>query len=95
MTILLNNVNVDTVGEIFTFSGGSKVLFIRADNFGGGTLTIEAADPSDPSERFATLDGGAFTLNGTKIIESTVPGMKFRAVLAGSSGASNVFASML
>lgn len=92
-SILLNNVDVDITSDEFSFSGGSKVLVVRADDFGGGNVTLESKSRNDTLNRFAAIE--VFTANGNKKILSTVPGIVYRAVLDGSSGASNVYVELI
>jgi len=96
MTILLNQVNVDTVSsEVFIGTGAPAVVFIRGDNYGGGTVTLSTAPPSDIFARFSSLNNGVFTENGDVQIDYLPVGTKLIATLAGSTGASNVFVEAL
>ncbi len=90
---LLDNVDVDTTSSEVRFGGGSKVLIVRADNFGGGTVTLEGKSSNDSANRFASIQ--EFTEDGTVKIQSTGPSFVFRAVLSGSSGASNVYVELI
>lgn len=93
--ILLNNVNVDTIGDPEPTDGGKRVLIVRADSFGDGTVKIEAKSNNDPSGRFLAVPDASFTSGDTKILDGAKSGMTYRAVLSGSSGASNVFAELV
>lgn len=94
MAILLDNVNVDTDGTPVTFRGGPGVIFVRGDNFGNGTITIEIATSDDPTTRFGVLEDGTFTGEATVKIDYLANGSQLKAVFTGSGGASNVFVSV-
>ena len=87
--ILFNNINSDETSEIFTFQGGSALVIVRADDFGGGTVTLETRSKNDTGGRFEEI--ASFTGDSTEKIFSIVPGLDFRVVLAGSTSPSNVF----
>lgn len=91
--ILLNNVNVDTTSDPAEFGGGSKVIVVRGDDFGGGTVTIEVRSNND--SRFLVIEDASFTADGNKILDSTVSGLTFRAVLSGATSPSNVFVELV
>ena len=91
--ILLKNVNVDTTSVEEKVDGGNRALVVRADNFGGGTVQIQVRSNND--SRFVLVTGGSFTADDTKILKSTKSGLTYRAVLSGSSGASNVFVELV
>lgn len=98
MTILLNNVSVDTTSDTFESKGGTGVAIIRGDNYGGGTVTIEMASKSDPNApvfRFSTLPDGSVTADDTVKLDYMPVGTLIRAVLTGSSGANDVFVEIL
>jgi hypothetical protein len=92
MINLLDNVSVDTVGEGFNTLGTDGVLAIYADNFGGGSVSIELSPDGGATWIIATQNGLPFsaTANATVTINRVGQSMKIRAVLAGSTGASNV-----
>ena len=96
MTILLNNVDVDTTtaGEKLG-QGGPKIIFIRGDDFGGGELRIQLAPPSDPQNRFEDIRDGTFVQDAEVHIDYLPPGTNIRVVFEGSTGASNVFVEIL
>ena len=90
--ILLDNVDTDTVSpQTFTGSGGSVIVFIRADDFGGGTVTLSTSPPSDPGNRLNPLNNGTFTADCEVNIEYLPSGTKLSAELAGSTSPVNVF----
>jgi len=91
MTILLNQVNANTVSDTINSNGGKAVVFVRGDNFGSGTVDIEVAAGSDPSSRYTVLTDASFTENGQKTLDYLPAGTKLRANLSGATGASNVF----
>ena len=91
MTILFNNINSDDTSDDVIGQGGPKVIFIRADNFGGGAIQIKTAAPSDPTNRFTALNRGRFTTDADIQIDYLPAGTKIRVVLENSTGASNVF----
>jgi len=93
MTVLLDNVNADTTSSEIEFQGGSRVIVVRGDDFGGGTVAIEVKSNND--SRFLAVEDASFTADGDKILDSTVPGLTFRAVLSGSTSPSNVFAELI
>ena len=92
MTILLNNVDVNTTSAPFQLGdGGPRVIFIRADDFGMGTITISTAPPGDTAIRFRNLFNGA-TKQETEIrIDYLPPGTHIRVRLSRATNASNVF----
>ena len=95
MTVLLNNVDADEVSAEVEFGGGSKVIVVRADDFGGGIVAIEVKSKSDSGNRFLVLANGSFTANGDLILDSTKSGLTFRAVLSGATSPSNVFVELV
>ena len=44
--VLLDNVDANDTSEPKAFGGGSKVVVVRADDFGGGTVDIEQKSES-------------------------------------------------
>jgi len=95
MTILFDNISADDTSAEVLFNGGSKVLNVRADNFGNGTFDLEVATTNDPGKRFTKIPNACFTADGSVIIENVKVGLIFRGVFSGSSGASNVFADLV
>tara|TARA_R110000737_G_scaffold349731_3_gene386661 strand:- start:622 stop:909 length:288 start_codon:yes stop_codon:yes gene_type:complete len=91
MSVLLNNVNADATSTEEIGSGGPKVVFIRADSWGGGFIQIQIASPSDPLARFSNLKDGRFATNAEVHIAYLPAGAKIRASLTNSTGAVNVF----
>ena len=92
MTVLLDNVDIDTVStEEFVGSGGPAIVFIRADGYGGGTVTLSTAPPSDTFKRFSPMNNGEFTGDGEVQIDYLPADTRLIAELSGSTGASNVF----
>lgn len=91
--ILLDNVDADETSEEKTFGGGTKVIVVRADDFGGGEVNIQQRVSNDSLARFATI--ATFTSNGQKILESVKSGIFTRAVLTGSTSPINVFAALI
>jgi len=87
--IILNNINSDETSQTFSFQGGSAVLVVRADDFGGGTVTLETRSKNDTEGRFKEIS--SFTSDGTEKIFSTITGLDFRVVLSGATSPSNVF----
>lgn len=94
MAVLLNNVSSDSSG-IVKNTGGMKVCLIRGDNFGGGSVELSIAAPSDPSERFHILSGGIFISDDEVRVDFLPNGVTLKAELKGSTGASNVFVEVL
>lgn len=96
MTILLNNVSVDTTSEEFESEGGGAIINIRADNFDGATLEIQTASTEDTLDRFATLPNGTFLVDASVKIDYLAQGVKLRVDLSGAGGStSNVFCDIL
>lgn len=94
MTTLLNNVNADTTSAVFLFNGGSGTLFIRGDDFGGGTVALEVATTDDSFDRFIPLPNGVFTEGTTKTLDYLSHSTQFRAVLSGATDPVNIFVSI-
>ena len=96
MTILLDNVDVDTApSTTFSGTGGSAIAFVRGDDFGGGTVTLSVKPPGDSGNRFEPLDSGTFTAGGQINIEYLPSGTKLKAALAGSTNPVNVFVEVV
>lgn len=93
--VLLNNVSADVTSDTFKSTGGIAVINVRADSYGGGTLTIEAASSNDSAQRFVVLTNGTITTDATVKVDYLPSGLIIRAVLTGSAGASNVFVDVL
>jgi len=91
---LLNDVSVDTVGTPKSNDGSSKNIFVTASNFGGGTVTIEASIDDAIWVPLKQPDGtdAAFTENTVFYVQGLTTGAKYRATLAGATGASGVTA---
>lgn len=89
---LLDNVSVDTTGSAIRGDGGSKLLFVSG-TLGGGTISLEISNEDQSVWVPATfLDGAAFavTSTGAFILDRFPTSLFTRAVLSGSTGASNV-----
>lgn len=85
---LLDNVNQDTVGQWFEWSGGSGDIFVTASDFGGGTVTIQRSnDGGTTAIPTKFIDGQIFTAteNGTFPASGWGQGTRLRATLAGST----------
>ena len=96
MTILLNNVSVNTTSAEFLSEGGSAIINIRADDFDGASLAIETASDNDSLDRFVVLPSGTFTIDSSVKIDYLPQGVKLRADLTGAGGStSNVFVDIL
>ncbi len=95
MTILLNEVDVDTTSSEFKSRGGPALAVIRGDNFGSGTVNIELATDADLQSRFDLFPGGAFTANGSLKLDYLPVGTRIRADFTGSTGANDVFVEIL
>ena len=96
MTILLNNVNANITSDPFKFGkGGPAVIFIRADDFGRGTITISTAPPGDTAIRFEELFNGA-TKQQTEIRIDYLPsGTHVRVRLSRATNPVNVFVEIV
>jgi len=92
MTILLNKVDVDTVGNEFVCDGGCKRLVVDAISFGGGTVTIELKIFGGQWGVPKLPDGSKaeFTEFDYEKIDFIANGDLVRATLSGSTGASAV-----
>ncbi len=93
MPILLDNVSVDTVSANFSGRGGSHIVIIRGDDFGGGTVDIQIASVNDnvAGPRFAVIEDASFTANGSFKLDYLPSGYLIRAELSGSTSPVNVF----
>jgi len=94
MTILLDNVNADTTSDVVDFSGGGGTLYVRGDDFGGGTVEVQVATGEDPDLRFVTLTNGSFTAGATKTLDYLSHSTKVVAVLKDATNPVNVFVSI-
>lgn len=96
MTILFNNINSDqTSTEEYVGTGGPAIAFVRADNYGGGTVSLEITSPNDPGQRPSIINNGSFDSNGEVQIDYLPSGSKIKSTLVGSSGAINVFVEVI
>ncbi len=94
MTVLFDNVDVaaGVASDEGRFKGAQKIATIRADDFGGGTLVLQALSVNDGTAgRWDNLADGAFTTNAQVRINFGSINLSFRAQLIGGSGATNVF----
>ena len=92
---LLNSVSVDTVGEAEAAQDKiPKNLYIYAEDFGGGTVRVEWSLSTDNDAVWTTVTdplGNPVAVNNNTMYTSlTLYGAFYRAVLSGSTGASNV-----
>ena len=89
--ILLDNVDVNSTSTTILGDGGPRVIFIRADDFGGGTVRFQTAPPGDIAIRFRDLFNSV-TKEETEIkVDYLPPGTHFRVILSRTRNASNVF----
>lgn len=91
MTILLDNVDVDTitpVNDAFISRGGAAVVFVRADDYGGGRTRVLSKPPNDP--RYAVMNNSTQTQDGEYQTDYLPVGTRIRGELFDSTGASNV-----
>jgi hypothetical protein len=95
MTVLLNNVDVDTDSVVLTSQGGPLYLNVRGDDYGGGTVTVEVRSMNDPDARWNAVLNATFTADFSGPRGNVPPGVQLRATLTGSTGASNVFAEVI
>jgi hypothetical protein len=93
--VLLNNISSDTQPdqEGFHVTGATMSVSVRADDFGGGTVSLECS--ADGGIKWAILlkpDGNpaAFTVDSDVLVDRLSPGQMIRATLAGSTAPSNV-----
>ena len=96
MTKLLDKVSVDTDGDGVPGYGAGKALAIWADDYGGGTVSIEFSPDNGSTWILGTFGGNPaqFTENTAKYILKIGQGEQIRATLTGSSSASNVNAQI-
>jgi hypothetical protein len=93
LTPLLNNVNVDTVGEpLPIFATKPHTLAVQADDLGGGNITIEWSVDADSWDTLIDTSGNLaiYTQNVLKV-NLTFESIYLRATLSGSTNAQNVF----
>jgi len=93
--VLLDNVNVDTTSAYYESTGGTVIVNVRATNFGGGSVAVEAASSNDPLLRYVVLTDGLFTAGATMKIDYVPAGLRIRAALTGSAGAEDVFVDII
>lgn len=93
--ILFNQIVADDTSDNFESKGGVAEIIVRADDYGGGTITIQIASRNDPDERFDPLTNGVFTANASVKLDYLPVGILIRAVLADSSSAEAVFVEIL
>ena len=89
---LLDAVDVDTVGAGFNGDGGAKTLTVFADDYGGGTITLQISDDGGTHWVPVTYNGSDFsaTADTSREIVKVSQGQLIRATLSGSTAASNV-----
>lgn len=89
---LLQNVSVDTTGDAVKGDGGNKVIQVSATSYGGGTVSLEGR--LTPTLNWTTLtylgSPAEFTEDTILKLDYLANGMDMRAVLYGSTAASNV-----
>jgi len=98
MTILLNNVNTDVTAPttVFESKGGSAIINIRANDFGGAVVEIQIASRQDSLLRFVTLTSGSFTAGASIKLDYLPNGSTIRAIVTGTTGGSDgIFVDIL
>lgn len=96
MTVLLNNVSVDTVSDAYRGYGGPIYVEVYADSFGGGTIFFETSRVGTNKwvpiyQPSISSPPSTLQVNYNDVISFELPvGFELRASLTGSSGASNV-----
>lgn len=94
MAVLLDNVNVDTNGSPYKPEGNQRVLIVRAESYGGGTVEFQLRE--NGSDAYFTTDGwhtlvnGTFTADAEVEIDHLPDGCEVRAILTGSALADKV-----
>jgi len=90
--LLLDGVSTDTAGEPFVVDGGSYTVVIEATSFGGGTVTLQGRYGKSGNWLVLTDNGvpAEYTAGILRVLRSFARGMEIRAILSGSTGASNV-----
>ena len=90
---LLDNVDTNTVGSLFTWNGGPGQIFVKGDNFGGGNVIIELSDDNGTTFFPAKFDDGTdfiVTANGSFPVAGWGQAIFIRGTLQGSTSPSNV-----
>ena len=91
MTVLLDDVDVDTDGEWTDYPGGLSTLIVRADTWGGGTVKVEYRDRDGNGISL----GSDFEFTADNAPTNLLLGnCKIRATLTGSTSPSNVSAEL-
>ncbi|MGR3179846.1 MAG: hypothetical protein ACUZ8E_17540 [Candidatus Anammoxibacter sp.] len=93
MTVLLDNVSIDTNSPAQDGDGKERVFLITATSFGSGSVTIQTSEKITTPIWVDADEGGtplAITVNRSVKLDPLPSGMQFRAVLQDSTGASNV-----
>lgn len=94
VTILLDNVDADTISGSISPRGGSAVMNVRGE-LGGGSVVVQVASKNDALARYTTLANGTITEESSFRLEYLPSGMLLRVQLLGSTGATNVFVEFL
>lgn len=93
---LLDNVSADTTGTATIRGDGGRVtVVVAADDFGGGTVSLEVRDANDAAARWSTIRdhqgvAAEFTQAGQVTVQ-LINSLVMRASLAGSTSPSNVY----
>lgn len=86
---LLDNVSEDTISGMIQGRGGIAKVFVNGDNFGSGTVKLQASpEPGTAAEWYDDTNLN-FTAKGYKAVQFK-EGVNYRLNFSGSSGASNV-----
>ena len=96
--ILLDNVDTDITdpADIFVSQGGSAVVNVRANVFGGATVEVQTKTIEDGLDRWATLTSGTFTADASVKLDYIPNGISVRAIITGTTGPTDgVFVDIL
>ena len=101
MTVLLDNVSVDTVSQSYRGNGGPVYIEVYADSFGGGRVVFETSRVGADKwvyvyQPSSSSPPPALQINYNDVISIELPvGFELRASLIESFGASNVRVEVL
>lgn len=96
MSVLLDNVSVDTDGPPIKGDGAAKTLHVWATSFGGGNVEIQGSPNNGTTWDALTIGGNPAQYNANTIqkVDKIGQGQSIRAILQGSTGASGVNAML-
>lgn len=93
MTVLLDNVSVDTEGPFIAGEGSERQILVTADDFGTGSVKFQLSRTvTDSPVAFATdLNGTVLDINSNRAVNiGPIPvGLQLRAKLSGTDAATS------